>query len=255
MAVVRDQIANATMVHGNVSSLAVVFSVNPAAGSTVLVGIADVSNFVSSVVDNGTTVSTFVQDVQLIGVGPPNAYIYRANYITLPSAGSYTVTVTFSGVGLVAAGAISYKNVQRGAPEVTNTNDQSGTNVTGLGTGAAAASVASHVYFGVGTEDGTTAAEGITTGNGFTQRSVNQDGTTGQPTVIGDLISTGSRQATFSWTNASPALACIAAYPQAPALGLRSSLQAVRTAANWAIGLPAGWTRRDRSGLVIPQAV
>ena len=114
MTITRDQLSSlaATSAAG---SLNVTWPVNPAAGATVLVAVSNVYGAPVSVADNGTTPSTFTQDAGN-NAGTYNVWIYRANSITLPSSGSYTVTVNVSPSQMVTAAGISYLESENRCP-------------------------------------------------------------------------------------------------------------------------------------------
>lgn len=140
MAVARDKQSAALSTNG--TSGTVTWSVNPAAGSKVLLFV-QYNGAVTSVVDNGTSPSTFVKDVGTsAGKG---AAVYRADNITLPSSGSYSVTITVPTSGTIDAGGWSYTGAASGGPDATNSGSGTGTAVT---TGSAAPAAIGGVVFG-----------------------------------------------------------------------------------------------------------
>src|SRR6266568_7619818 len=125
MAITRGQKSSLAAV-GSGTSLAVTWSANPSAGNTILVFV-QCANVPTTVADNGTTPSTFTLDKST--AGGQGAYIYRASNITLPSAGSYSVTVTTSVSTTIGAAGIEYAGVASGAPTATNSSSGTDTSV------------------------------------------------------------------------------------------------------------------------------
>jgi hypothetical protein len=97
MTITRDQVSSFSPT-AEVSSAVVTWSANPTAGAKALVALASSGpSDITSVTDNGTTPATFTLDVTLTaGAADDGVCIYRADNITLPSAGSYKVTITYS---------------------------------------------------------------------------------------------------------------------------------------------------------------
>jgi hypothetical protein len=113
---------------GSALSLATTWGTNPAAGSTILVFLQCEVGAPTSVVDNGATVTTFTQDAATAtGEG---AYVYRANNIKLPGAGSYAVTVNVGTARTMGLMGIEYIGVRPGPPHATNTGSATSTAVT-----------------------------------------------------------------------------------------------------------------------------
>jgi hypothetical protein len=110
------------------ASLATSWGTNPVAGSTVLIFVQ--YNVVpTSVVDNGTTPSTFTLDKST--TAGKGAHVYRANNISLPSAGAYSVTASLpSSTQAISIMGIAYTGVVPGAPRATNNGGATGTAVT-----------------------------------------------------------------------------------------------------------------------------
>src|SRR5678815_5191782 len=93
---------------GSATSLTITWEdTQPTAGSTVIV-LVNVSGSVAatSVVDNGTSVSTFSLDKQNTAL--EGAAIYRANNISLPSSGNYSVTISVATAHGIAALGTAY---------------------------------------------------------------------------------------------------------------------------------------------------
>ena len=128
MTIARDQTATGTA--GSSTTFTLTWATAPAAGSKCLVLIQTPSSgAVSSVKDNGTVQSTFTQDFLYNG-GGGDLMVYRADGISLPGTGSYTVTVTMSGTQTVVAGGRTYTGVATGAPSTSNHNTGTSNSVT-----------------------------------------------------------------------------------------------------------------------------
>lgn len=191
--ITRDQKSTLAQV-SSATSLATSWAANPQAGSTVLVFV-QVASQPTSVVDNGTTPSTFTLDKgTLSGKG---AWIYRANNITLPSAGSYSVTATVASAGTIQIAGISYLNVQPGAPTATNNG---GTTGTAVSSGAASPANPGGLVFGGFSDASSLNPETITfTGSApLTEEYRSTNGSSFWPFACADGL-TGSSQ-TLTWT-------------------------------------------------------
>ena len=112
------------------ASLTATFTSNPAAGAKVLVAVQAVPGNTLTVTDNGATVSTFTMDSCCLNAtgSIPSVYIYRADNITLPGAGTYAVTVAQSPAGVLQVAACAYNGVQNGPPSSTSAVTSSGNN-------------------------------------------------------------------------------------------------------------------------------
>jgi hypothetical protein len=195
------------------------WAVNPAAGSTVLMTIwAADSETISSVVDNGSTPTTFTLDATHDANGQ-SAYIYRANNITLPASGSYVVTVTAANGHSINGGGVAYYNVKPGAPTATNfgTSAASNSPATGNVTPAGAGALYAAVFCDA------SAAETITlTGAGFNQTFINDTNNTFRFGASADKIDSAgptATQCTWSLTDSVAWTAVIAVYESAATFG------------------------------------
>jgi hypothetical protein len=152
--------------NGSTSSLAFTWSSNPAAGQKVLLVIQS-GAVPTSVVDNGTTPRTFTLDAVLNSVGDYVIFVYRADNITLPSAGSYAVTVTVSGLHTISGAGVAISGALTGGPTATNTSGPvTSTSVT---TGSVTPAAAGAFFIGGFTDQSALNPETITlTGAGFT---------------------------------------------------------------------------------------
>lgn len=131
MAVALDQTAT-TLAGGTPGTLTLSWATLPTAGSSafVQVGLAGAGT-ITSVIDNGTSPVTFTRDA----IDTPNGVVslYRGNNITLPSSGSYHVTIVTTGGGAVDyhAGGATFTGLAGGSPTSTiNTSTATSTAVT-----------------------------------------------------------------------------------------------------------------------------
>jgi hypothetical protein len=198
VAITRGQKSALAQVGGGAgTTLAVTWSVNPSAGSTILLFVQSGTPALtpSSVQDNGTTPRTFTLDQS--STSGAGCYIYRANSITLPGAGSYTVTVTLGSSRTLQAAGIEYAGVQPGSPAAVNTSSGTGTSVA---TGSAAPGTAGGLVFGGFTDTSGLNPETITfTGSSpQTSQFTATNGSTWFPMGVADAL-TGSGQS-FTWT-------------------------------------------------------
>ena len=196
MAITRGVKSTATggnQVSSGTSAVAT-WAVNPAAGDTVLVFI-QCSAALTNVVDNGTTPRTFTEDKGLLS--SQGAHIYRANNITLPSAGSYTVTCSIGTAhGLMIYG-VSYNGVAAGAPTATNSSSGTSTSVSSL---AAAPAAAGGLVFGGFADSSGLNPETVTfTGSvPLTEQFRNTNGSSFWPVACADGLTDVTR--TLTWT-------------------------------------------------------
>lgn len=235
----RDQLSGLAAGAAAQTSITATWSVNPVPGSKVLFGVAVGSGSavtVSSVVDNGTTVTTFTQDaVATSGTGVLKVYIYRGENITLPSAGSYSVTATWSPSGQATAGGISYLGLAAGGPTATNTGNATSTSVS---TGAVTAGNLDALYFANFT-DGDNNETITLTWAGATEQFSEPTGVTFTNYGQADLIATGDPAAqTGTWTASGGAVwhAAIAVYDAQPYVSPVPSFTAApprRAVARW----------------------
>jgi hypothetical protein len=187
MSIVRGQISTLGII-GSATSQSTAWSVNPTAGNTILIFI-QTNGTISSVIDNGVSPTTFTLDIQ--PATSPGIHIYRANGITLPASGSYTVTVTTGSATTIMIGGIEYSGVQPGAPASTNSGTNTSTSVTtGSATGV--------LCFGGFFDNTSLNPETITYTGPGTQQFVNTNGSGYWAAACADLISSGSNAHT--WT-------------------------------------------------------
>ena len=193
MAITRGQLSTLASV-GSAATLTTTWGTNPAAGSTILVFV-QYGGTITGVTDNGTTPAAFTLDKGTnSGKG---AYIYRANNITLPSAGSYAVTVTVSAAGTIDIAGVEYIGVKAGAPDAANSAFGSGTSVT---TGSAGPASSGGLVFG-GFSDGSGLNPETVTFTGASpqaEQARNTNGSSYWPCAVADALA-GTAQA-FTWT-------------------------------------------------------
>lgn len=210
------------------------FGTNPVAGSKILLGVqSNTTNGLITISDNGTTPATWVLDKSQETAGK-HAFIYRADNITLPSAGSLTVTYTHSAAaGTISIGAIEVIGAKSGAPSSTNSGTATSTAVSsGAVTGT---SRDASFYVGAFSDASAVAPETITyTGPGAVRFS--QNGTSGSwPWAFASHLLSGTQSAqTFTWTLGDSVSWCAVAavYEAAPQVSVVIS-QAIDRASRW----------------------
>lgn len=214
-AIVRGQVSDGTGWQNNSTSVVTNWAVNPTAGQTVLFYI-QIDVALSSVVDNGTTPRTFTEDAgTFLAHG---AHVYRAENITLPSAGQYKITATCaSGTHTLVAQGVAYSGIAPGGPVATNTGSATSVNVsTGAVTGPAGG-----LYFGGFSDKSGLNPETITFNSGatYTEFNRNTNGASLWPGAAADAIIAGGGSSSISWTLGDSVIwgAAIAVY--APAAG------------------------------------
>src|SRR5690242_1964616 len=210
MSVTRGQVSSISQV-GSGSSATCAWSTNPTAGESILVFVQSVVT-PDSVVDNGSSPTTFTLDVSESTVA--GIWVYRANGISLPSSGSYAVTVNITGLHTIQVFGREYIGMQAGPPDATNTGTGTG---TAISSGAAAPSNAGGVVFGGFSDDTSLNPETITfTGSApLVEQIHNDNGSSYWAMGVADGL-TGSSQ-TLTWTigDSQPWNAVIAAYSPA----------------------------------------
>jgi len=181
------------------------FGTNPSSGDKIVLAIwAFFSGggppTISSVTDNGTSPATWVVDVSITdALNNGVVWIYRADNVSLPSAGSLAITVNWTHMTLNEMGATALLGAASGAPQSTNSAEVSGVTSASLsaGTGAGAGSF----YLGVHNDNGGT-PETQTISGVFTTRF--SQGTAGN--IAGqaaDFIGSGSQTFSPGWTGGS----------------------------------------------------
>jgi len=195
VAIARDQTATGAD-QANAATVTLTWTTNPAAGSKILILIGSDTS-VTSVKDNGSTVTTFTDDGDNGGSGGWG-YIFRADSIHLPASGAYKVTITMSGTaGVVYAAGRSYTGVAAGAPTAHTTGSGTSSTVTlGPVTPAAAGSL----VFGGFIDDTGSSAETINSTTSGTSTLFS----TGNGTILAgataDLLTAGTAAQTLGWT-------------------------------------------------------
>jgi len=199
----RGQVSNLGQVAGGSgTSCTITWPANPAAGSSILLFVQSGAPALqpTSVVDNGTTPVTYTLDASNTtgGTSGYGAFIYRANNITLPASGAYTVTVTDSSSRTIQGGGIEYIGMKAGPPDATNTASSAGS--TSASTGSATPAAAGGVVFGGFVDFSSLSPETITfTGSALQAEEFRDtDGNIFACFAAADAL-TGSAQ-NFTWT-------------------------------------------------------
>lgn len=208
------------------------FSANPTAGDKVLVGVFGyASSAPTSCTDNASNTYTLDHSATAHPTDTSHRiYIYRADSIALPGAGTLAVTVNMADAGSVQA--VAYTGAASGAPTATNTN-YSSTNVTS-GNSGAAGSATSALHFAAVTGSHGGNPENIATTSPFVQQGAEQNGSTSQCGAISDQLNAlASQTCSWTWTGGSAVYsAAIVAYAAsdggAPADQLRVPVQTIQ---------------------------
>ena len=215
MTITRSHLSGLAATGGG-TSLAVTWSTNPAAGAKVLVAVLADST-PTSVADNGTSPSTFTADAGPAGTSNL-AFIYRADAITLPASGSYTVTIDVSSTQTITAAGIAYLGVRAGSPSASSTGAASDNGP--VSTGNATPYYAGALFFAAFADDLASGTDTITLTNAsFTGQFTETDATDYITGGVADWIDSGGPSAAdCTWTINSSAVGwagVIAAYDAA----------------------------------------
>lgn len=177
--------------------MVITWTANPALGSKVLVAVFGSTNVPSSVVDNGSTPSSFTQDAIVTASGH-SSMIYRADNITLPAAGSYAVTVNFASSTTASGGGVAYLGVKPGGPTATNTGTATGTAVS---SGAVTPAAPGALAFAVFDDHSGLNPETITlTSAGYTERFTQVNGSAFNAGGCADALLSTAAATTATWT-------------------------------------------------------
>jgi len=184
------------VVQGSGGKSAVVkFAKNPKPGSTIL-AFVQTAEAITSVVDNGSTPTTFTRDAfTLAGRG---AYVYRANDVTLPKSGPYKITVTVGAPSTIQANAIEFTNLVAGPPVDSSSRSGTGKAVST----SPVKSTGDAVFFGGFSDDSTRAQQAITFSSapaGFAQGWSTGNGASYWPAGTAHAIVTGPSRKAVSW--------------------------------------------------------
>ena len=194
MAAVRDKTSN--LGTSTSATMAITWPTNPVVGSKVLVWVAQNGTAPPTLADNGIVPATWVLDQAnnpSLGI-----FIFRADNITMPASGSFTVTVTRGGGTDLAGGGRSYLGLAAGGPVAANNGAGTGTAVS---TGAVTPTTAGCVFFGAFQDASALNPETITlTGSGFTTVLTNTNGSSYQASSSADKIASGTGAQTCTWT-------------------------------------------------------
>lgn len=213
-----DQASTAVQT-GNSAAAAQVttFSTLPVEGSTVFAVMQwKGTSTISSVKDNGDTQTTLSLDkTKTFGSGSSlhTLAIYRGNNIVLPSAGSYTVTFTFSsssGISL-GGGAVTAIGLQPVGPSASNVATASST--TSVSTGACAAPSAGAFFYVFAMGDNSSVnPETVTYTGPGAQRVSNLNGGS-QVFALSTFAGNGSQTGTWTTGDSVTYNGAVCAYP------------------------------------------
>jgi hypothetical protein len=197
MGITPDQISNFATT-GSGSSVVCTWSTNPTAGAKVLVSV-QLGSTPTSVIDNGVTPTTFTLDAT--DTIAAKCYVYRADNITLPASGSYTVTVNYApGSATIQAIGKSYLGVNPGGP--TSTNTATGTSNSPV-SGSTTSSAGGALFAGLMTNTTSANPESITlTSAGWNSLATQTNGSSLWALAFADFIGTagGPDTAQATWT-------------------------------------------------------
>jgi hypothetical protein len=205
LAITRDQLSTLAKGTGAGTTFTITFPTLPVAGSSVIAALGvNLSGGVTSVKDNGTSQSTFTLDKSETGSASHVSYIYRADGISLPGSGSYTLTVTLGGSGAgYSAGAASYLGKLAGGPAATNgATATSAAPATGSATPTAGGSLLIGTF--QDNSSGTADNPSVTNAN-FTSQLTQPSGTAGQVYGFADQIKAGTSADSCTWSVATSA--------------------------------------------------
>lgn len=200
MTITRDQTGTGTTALESGTQV-ITWATAPAAGSKVLVFVATTAtgSTPTSVKDNGTTQSTFTQDVVNTLGGAAYSGVWRADGISLPASGSYAVTVTFGASGdfAITAGR-SYAGAATGAPAASS-GTGSGTSGS-VNTGNVTPAASGSLVFGGFLDDSSANPESITlTTSGASSVYSSTNGTL-LPGAAADNTPAGTSAQALAWT-------------------------------------------------------
>lgn len=218
MAITLDKLATAGNTGGSSLSAAATWSTNPTAGSKAIVVVAwEQSNgALTSVKDNGSTVSTFTQDLLLTdSTNGISVAVYRADNIHLPSSGSYTVTATLANYTYAFVAGATWAGVATGGPAATQ--HAGPTTGTAVNSGNATPAAANSLAIG-GVVDSYSQDITFTVGPGWTTLGYQNNGSTFLAAAAEYQIQSGGPTAlAATWTAAQSAAwdAIIAVYSPA----------------------------------------
>lgn len=237
MAIVRGALSTPIVAVGSGQVGSIIWGgTQPAAGSKVLLFVqfnAAVTTGNTTVVDNGTSQRSFALD-RAVTTGK-GCSLWRADNITRPASGNYTVTWTTTlSVGTIGAGGIAYAGVAAGGPTATNIGSGTGTAVS---CGAVSPAGPGALYIGLFSDGSSVNPETITpTWASATQEFVQTNGSSLWPWACADLIGSGAQTPTWTlgdsivWGGFSAVYDAAGAAPPARLLAGRTPLRPAMTA-------------------------
>ena len=182
------------------TSFTITFPTLPTPGASVMVPIGlNLAGSISSVKDNGVVQSTFTLDSTETGSANHISVLYRADGISLPSSGSYTITVTLSTTGAsYSAGAASYLGKAVGGP--LHAGVSTGTSTT-VNTGSLAPNLTGSLYISTFQNNSSGTADNPTNNQAnFTQQLSEGNGSLGQVFGFVDGITSTLSALAANWT-------------------------------------------------------
>jgi hypothetical protein len=203
------------------------FGSNPAAGSKVVVSIGSTfTETVTSVTDNAGNTYT-LDATQANSTINHSVWIYRADNIALPGAGTLAVTIHTGGQGHTISGSVETRTgFAAGGPTQTNVTGLSTSASSSVNSGSVTPLAAGAWFAGVVATGGATNSAITLTSAGWTQQASFTDGTTYTPVASADKVDSGgptATAATWTLTTAATWLTAIAVYDAAGALAVTTS--------------------------------
>jgi hypothetical protein len=196
----RDQLSSLSVGTAGGSSFTITFPTLPTPGASAFAAIGlNLAGTITSVKDNGVTQSTFTLDVTETGTTNHISVIYRADGISLPSSGSYALTVALSTTGAsYSAGAATYLGKAAGGP--LHTGVSTGTSTT-VNTGSLTPNLSGSLFLATFQDNSSGTADNPTNNNAnFTQRLSEGNGSLGQVYGFCDGITAGVSAQAANWT-------------------------------------------------------
>jgi hypothetical protein len=194
--VIPDQTATGIVPNG-VTSAVMTWPTNPVAGSKALVLVTSF-NPITSVIDNGTTPTTYTLDANDNDNGAADYFVqvFRADNIKLPSSGSYHVTITFGASAQAVAGGRTYLGLAAGAPASKNEQTTGSVNSAVPATGSLSPSAGDLLFGGFLTDASTTTVTLTTSG----ATSLESNGSVFPVGAVADKVVTATGSQNLAWT-------------------------------------------------------
>ena len=215
MAITRGQ--KSTFATASATTVTTSWGTNPQAGNSIVIFLwasqTSITN-PTSVKDNGVAQATFTLDKGLTdATTQAGCWVYRADNISLPASGAYTVTATWSATADSQIGGQELIGKKAGGPAATNSNSNTGTAVT---SGAVNDANSGSYYASTMVNNSGSDPETITTNSPFTQQFVEVHANTNQNGAGSDLISSGSQNCSITLGDSNTWDSVIVVYDPAP---------------------------------------